>query len=202
MANVSKMDFSSGDGKVAEKEESGGEGGGKKKLIIIIVGVLLLLLVGAALYLFVFKQPEDKKDGKDGKGKQTQTAKTKKIGGADQKAKDEKSLYENPIFSDPLEFTVNLKDGKRYLRIKFVLGMVHEAAKKYLSEREAIVRNEVISTLQQKTTDDLRGSAGGQRLVADLRIKLNKLFNESIIESLDGDRAPIKKVLLQEYILQ
>lgn len=193
---VAKKDFTQG-GAMAEKggaenpEESGG--GSKKKIIIIAAVVLLLIAAGAGGWFFFLRPTEEDKTAEV-------SPTGKKMEDTNQMA-DQKMI--NPLFSEPLEFTVNLRDGRRYLKVTMRVALNEEAALTYMNGRLPILKDLVITTLQNKTSAELRNLDGVDRLKMELLRKANAIFTEEYItESETKDPKPIKRILFEEFMLQ
>ena len=194
---VSKIDFKGN--KMGEGEDvavSLGDGGDKKKKLIILIAALLvvLLFLGAAWWWFFLRTTEEdevimnKAAPADVMQDVTQTT---------------EGQLENPIFSETLQFTVNLKDGKRFLRVSMKAVLEDPLALEFLMFRVPLIKDAIITTLQNKTTVDLRDHNGILNLKRDIRRKLNNLFTEEFIKDSDSkDRTPVKKILFEEYLLQ
>lgn len=194
-SSAQKIQFKQG-GSVAEEVE-GSSGGGKKKLIIIAVVLLLIIGAAATFFFIMFSDEKGKFEGTpdDVKKEASVEAPVQRVEG---------QFHENPLFSEAIKITVNLKDGKRFLRVSMIIGLVDPKGLNFLNSRFPLVRDVIISTLQNKTTKELRKPQGIDRLKRTLVRKLNTtVFTETFInESETGDRSPIKKILFEEFLLQ
>lgn len=181
-----------------ELEESGGGGGGKKKLILILIVVLLLLAgIGAGAFLFLGGGEEEEAvkpaDGAAQAQLEEEIAAT---------SANEVTKLENPLFTPPRKYTVNLRDGKHFLSIKLVAALEDPMALAYLAQREYLVDDMVISFLQNLTTEDLRTRAGTEMVKRELYKKINGIYSQEFIENSENkDRTPVKKILITEFIL-
>lgn len=196
--SVSQLNFSKGGENMAEGGEAPEGGGGKKKLILIILIVVILIIAGAgAAYLFW----PSAGDAESGKTPAPPTGEPQAVA----PPLEEGQFYENenPVFSVPYTFTVNLADGKRFLRVTLIIGLASDEALAFLMKREPMVKDFILSTLQSKGSLELRETRGVENLKNSIALKLNRIFTEKfIIESELQDRQPVKKVLFSEFILQ
>lgn len=181
-------------------EESEGGGGGKSKLIIIIVVALLLIVgiaVGAMMFLGGGEEPAE--PGAEGENKEQASQMEEEISNLSQK---EEVKLENPVFTPPKSYTVNLRDGKHYLQIELSAAMEDPNALMFLAGREPMIDDMIISMLQDLTTEDLRSRGGMELLKRELFKKVNGMFTQEYIEMSESkDRTPVKKVLITKFIL-
>ena len=177
---------------MADEEEGGG--GGKKKLIIIVVLLLLLLGGGAAAY-FQFMAPVDEEGTADGQPKIEEEA--------ENITQKDVTKLSNPQYTPPKEYNVNLRDGKHFLRVEMVAVLEDEDALFYLSKREPIIDDMVITLLGNQTTESLKTSKGRQMLKNELLRMVNSVYTREFIEESETqDPTPVKKILMTKFILQ
>ncbi|MBT4286490.1 MAG: flagellar basal body-associated FliL family protein [Deltaproteobacteria bacterium] len=175
-----------------EDVEEEGSGGGKKKFIIIIVVVLLLLGGAGAAYYFMF-MGDDKEEALN-PGQTTEEQAESESGTQGDPA--------NPIFTPPAQYTVNLRDGKHFIKLSLVAVLEDPAALAYLAQRMAYIDDRVISLLYNMTTADLRTQAGIELLKRELYKEANSIFtHEFIMESDTQDQFPVKKILFKEFLI-
>lgn len=176
-------------------EEEGSGGGGKKKFIIIIIIVLLLLGGAGAVYYFMF-MGEDKEEALNA----DQTMEEQVDG--ETGAQGDPLKMANPIFTPPTEYTVNLRDGKHFLKMSLVAVLEDPSAMVYLAQRMPLIDDMVISLLHNMTTEDLKTPAGIELLKRELYKKANSIFTrEFIMESESQDQFPVKKILFKEFLI-
>ena len=166
---------------MADEEDESTEGGGNKKIIIIIAAVVVLLLIGVAAFFFL---SGDKEDG--------ETV-------ADEKITAEAEPLLVPLFLSLDTFTVNLKDGRRYLRTSIQLMMSDQMAVDYLTVRLIEVKDIVLTELQELSTEDIKQADARAELKLRLISRVSQLFPSK--PDWD-DPEPIKKVLFQEFYVQ
>ncbi len=182
---------------MAEGEELIGEGGSKKKLLLVITIIVLILVFAGFAGWWYFVRTTDEEDAAL-KGTESHTEDSM----AETNQKNEGEL-KNPVFSESLSFTVNLRDGKRYLKVTMKAVFEDPTALGFLMMRIPLVKDAIITTLQNKTTVDLRDHNGILNLKRDLKRKLNNEFTEDFIKDSDSkDRTPVKKILFEEFLLQ
>ncbi len=173
---------------MAEEEGGGSAGGGKLKLIIIIVAVLLLLLGGAgAAYFFLFSSPP------------TPEEEEQALAEAEKALSQEVEPLETPIFVPLGTYTVNLKDGRRYLRAKIQLMMSESSAADYLTLRLVEIKDIVNSELQLLSVEALSTPEGKEELKNELTKKITALFPK---EPDWDDPHVLRKVLFEEFYMQ
>ena len=178
--------------KQAKSEESGG---GKSKLLIIIV-IILLIGVGVGAY-FMFGSSDGEEELPADAGPEAQME-------ADINQSAQKSVIklENPKYTPPKTYTVNLRDGKHFLKIELVAVLEDEDALLFLSGREPIIDDMIIGYLQNLTTNELRKRSGMELMKRELFKKVNSVFTQEFIDSTSSnDRTPVKKILVTKFIL-
>ncbi len=177
------------------EEES--EGGGGLKLIIIVIVVLLLLGGGGAVaYVYLFPS-EDAKDETSAERSREEAAKD--ISASSQK---EAVALKDPQFTDPKEYTVNLRDGKHFLTVTIQLVVEDPKALTYLNDRSPFVEDMIVTMLSNQTTEDLRTPSGKDLLRREIHKKVNSLFSQEFIDdSKTHDTTPVKKILIPKWLL-
>lgn len=153
-----------------------------KKMMIIGVAVLVALLAGAAVYYFlVMKKPPEAEHG----------ATPAKTEGHD-KGKEE----HKPIFYDLPEVFVNLNmpgsTRMSFLKLTLSLELEDEPSTKLLEEMKPRIIDQLQVYLRQLKVDDLKGSAGLQKLRTELQLRIRAVTAP----------AKIKGVLFKEMLFQ
>lgn len=172
---------STGEDQKAEVNASAG-GGNKVILIVIIFFVILLAAAGA----FLFLTPAGKKlmgHSEEKKDDITKIAEEEKI--------DPKTL----VFTELPEVLVNLrsKDGNGgFLKATFIIESVSEKLGEKIDKLKPQIVDQFQIFLREMDMNDLRGSAGLQRV------------RQELISRVDNITAPekIRNVLIKEFILQ
>ena len=180
---------------MAEEESDSNEKGGKKKFVIIAALLLLLIAGGAGAYLFLFdsKPAEESIPGTRRPTEQPDTTTNNRT---------ESVRLTNPLFTQPRNYTVNLRDGKHFLKLSLVAVLEEPAAMQFLAERLPLVDDMVISLLHNMTTDDLRKPSGIDLLKRELFKKVNNIFTQEFLDELESkDMQPIKKILFKEFLI-
>lgn len=131
---------------------------GKKKLIIIIAAVVVLALVGVGAMLALKKKPAE-----DGEEHAAEAAPKK----AAVKAHDPKAP---PVFAPLDPFTVNLadKEADRYAQVGITLELDTPATAEALKVFMPAVRNNILMLLAHKTSADLLGRDGKDKLAREV----------------------------------
>jgi len=181
---------------MAEEDAEEGGGGGKKTLIIIIV--VLLVLIGGLVFGYMKFFPKD--DGAAASGENTsQEQIEEEIASASQK---EAEKLTDPKYTPAKKYVVNLRDGRHFLTIQLVAALEDPEALSFLSTREPIIDDMIISLLGNLTSDDLKAPSGKALLKREIYKKINSLFTQEFIDkSDDHDTTPVKKILFTEFIL-
>jgi len=187
MTEVNEVNFSKG-GKMAEGE--GGKGIAKLIRMIVIALVIVVLLGGggyAAWWFLLHKSPEDKARA---------TAGGKEMARGDSGAE----LIERPFYLDLGSFTVNLSEGRRYLKTSIQLMLSDEKATEFLKNRIVEVKDLVVGELQQQTADTLKDPRERELLKQRLLTKIQTLLP---VPPKDWkDPLPVKKILITEFLVQ
>ena len=180
-------------------EDHDESGGGKKKPILIII-VVLLLLVGIAVGAVMFLGGSKEEPAMKGSGADSPKSKLEEEIAAT--SQSEAVKLENPVFTPPRKYTINLRDGRHFLSIKLVAVLADPMALAFLAQREFLVDDMVISFLQTLTTEDLRRVGGSDLVKREIYKKINGIFTQEFIESSETkDRTPVKNILITEFIL-
>lgn len=163
-------------------EKSSAKGGSKLILIIVILVIVLLAAAGA----FLFLTPAGKKLMGHSDEKKEDIAKI-----AEEEKVDPKTL----VFTELPEVLVNLraKDGNGgFLKATFVIESVSEKLGEKIDKLKPQIVDQFQIFLREMDMNDLRGSAGLQRV------------RQELISRVDNITAPekIRNVLIKEFILQ
>lgn len=148
-------------------------GGNEKTLLILLIIVLVLFFITTAFFLFGKNLMAMLPPFATGKEKE-------EIG---------------PRYQINLkEFQVNLADhdGRRYLRVKLVLGYNTKALAKEIEQRENEMRSVVITLLRGKTVADLAEPGGTVNLQSDLMTELNRFLTTGALEAIYFDELIIQ----------
>ncbi|WP_077211529.1 flagellar basal body-associated protein FliL [Bacillus dakarensis] len=89
------------------------------------------------------------------------------------------------------QMTTNLANDD-YIRISFKIQTDNKKAKEELEKRDFQVKNIIIHTLSERTSDELRGAEGQTKLEEDLKEKISEIMQEGTVE----------KVYITESLLQ
>jgi flagellar protein FliL len=162
---------------MAEADGGSGESGSKKILIIIIVLLLLIGGAGNGAYFLFFKSVSE----------------------------EEASVGEitYPVFTPPISYTINLRDGRHFLKISLVTVLDGDYEVLYfLADQSSLVEDMVTSLISHKTAEDLRTLAGTDLLKQELLKKTNNLLPQELLDKLEsGSTQPIKKILFKEFLI-
>lgn len=179
---------------MAEEEEDDDSGGTKKKLIIIIAAVVLLLGLGLGSYFMFFSGEED--------GNMGNTAEQREGDIVTNKTNEIVKIPDDPLFTPVQAYTVNMRDGKHFLKISIIAVLEDIEALTYLNGRMPLVDDMIITLLHNTTAEDLRTSVGVELLKREIFKKVNSVFTQEFIQGSDTkDRTPVKKILFKEFLL-
>lgn len=181
-AKAAKKVGTSAEGAEAKKKEGdapaeGAEGGeapkkGKKKLIIIIAAVLLLGGGGAGVFM------------------------SGMLGVGDKKAEEENAAMKDQIlYHDLDEFLVNLNNpGTQvsFLKAAITLELPNQASLTEVQSKMPRIRDIFQVYLRELRNSDLQGSAGLQRLRAELLLRINSVM----------EKGKVNNILFKEIIVQ
>ncbi|MCP4749315.1 MAG: hypothetical protein GY866_00335 [Proteobacteria bacterium] len=184
----------------AEAKQDAGpeaEAGSKLKLLIFLVITLLLTaIVGTAIY-YILAPGKEKEMGIGGSENEAFNLEYEK-----RRLTSVDTLKGNrePILSAVYDYTVNMKDGKHLMRLKWMAKMYDPAAKIYLGQRTPAINDKVISLLKNSTVEELRNRSGVELLKRKIHTEINGFFSEEFIAlSESKDRSPVKDILIMEY---
>lgn len=187
--------------------EGGGGGGGKIKKILLVVIVLAVVAGGG--YFLVDKfllggESAEEMAAKDSRGagdSDPTSSGGPRLGSAG--AQDNPTGFvEDPQYLELGSFVVNLRDGRRYLKVNIQVVLSNEDAKIFLEKRIADVKHVVLSTLQSLSSAQMKNPADRASLIIDLMDKIHTLFPPDKEDIPGDDNRPIKKVLFTEFYLQ
>ncbi|MBM7623512.1 flagellar basal body-associated FliL family protein [Sporohalobacter salinus] len=133
------------------------EDAGQNFKLMLVVMVLLSLVIAAGTSYFMLQQL-----GGSGQGSNQANKTATKLG---------------PTYKAG-NFTVNLSNDRRYLRMDLVLEVSNEDVIKKLKSRNPQIRDAVISIIRTKKTEDINTKAGTKALREQIRSELNKLISE------------------------
>lgn len=168
-------------------------------IIIAIALLLLLILAGVVLYYVVFT-------GGDQELMMAGVEEQEYIAEYLKRKQSEDSLFQmddEPQFTKPFTYTVNLADGKHMLQISLKAMMYDQMAIDYLMARKLIIDDKVAAMLSTWTLDKLNTRSGLELLRREIYKELNSVFEQSFIEQSESkDRNPVKGVLISEFVAQ
>lgn len=128
-----------------------------KLVMIMLILLIAITLVGAVAVVVVLKmtnEPTDKEPSID-------------------------QVLEASV--DVPEITTNLA-GNDFIRISFKIQTDGKKAKEELEKRDFQVKNIIIHTLSEKTSDQISGAAGQVQLQTELREKINEIMQTGNVE--------------------
>ncbi|HEX7637540.1 MAG TPA: flagellar basal body-associated FliL family protein [Burkholderiaceae bacterium] len=189
--------------------------GGKKKLMLmILVAVLVLGAAGVGGLLYLKKRQADAEAAAmaDDGGDAPAAARPEK------KERDTKP----PVFVPMDPFVVNLADhdADRYAQIGITLQVPDDKAGEEIKTYLPAIRNNILLLLAHKSSDDLSGSEGKEKLAREIRIAALRAMDEDVSGLDDPDAAsapaharkrrkksadedlPIKSVQFSSFIIQ
>jgi flagellar FliL protein len=160
--------------------------GGKKKLVVMIAVAAIVLGgggVGALLYMKKQKAAaEAAAAGEDGDAADAAAA-----------PKAEKKEHNaHPVFVPMDAFVVNLADHEadRYAQIGIVLEVPDEHVGEEIKTFLPAIRNNILLLLAHKSSSDLAGGEGKEKLAREIRHEALKAMGEDVEDDQDADAAP------------
>ena len=160
--------------------------GGKKKLVVMIAVAAIVLGgggVGALLYMKKQKAAaEAAAAGEDGDAADAAAA-----------PKAEKKEHNaHPVFVPMDAFVVNLADHEadRYAQIGIVLEVPDEHVGEEIKTFLPAIRNNILLLLAHKSSSDLAGGEGKEKLAREIRRESLKAMGEDVDDDEDADAAP------------
>jgi flagellar FliL protein len=193
MSEVNEVNFSKG-GKMAEGGGGGGGGVVRKlgglirKIVTGLIAILVIGALAAGAYWYFMMRKSDEKVARPG-GREGRQA-------ADSGAE----LIEHPQYLDLGSFTVNLAEGRRFLKTTIQLLVSDEKANEYLKTRIVEVKDLVVGELQQQTADSLKDPRERELLKQRILTKVQTLLPVPPKEW--KDPMPVKKLLITEFLVQ
>jgi flagellar basal body-associated protein FliL len=187
MTEVNEVNFSKG-GKMAEGE--GGKGLGRLIRMIVIAVVVLVVLVGAgfgAWWFFTHRSTDEK--GQPG-------ARGKEAPHGDSSSE----ILEHPVYVDLGTFTVNLAEGRRFVKTSMQILVSDEKAAEFLKARVVEVKDIVVGQLQQQSADSLKDNQGRELMKQAILTKIGTLLPSPPKEW--KDPTPVRRLLITEFIIQ
>lgn len=130
----------------------------KNKYIAIIVILLVIISAGSVYMYFTMSNP-----------KQTTMA-------------PETFFY--PLKSD---FTTNLKDNNRYIKISVEFELSNKNLEKEIDDKNGLVRDTIISIMRSLTTNQVLGSEGQNYLRNEIKTKVSGALNTNAIKDVYFD---------------
>lgn len=189
---------------------------GKKKLIIIIAAVVLLVAIGGGAFFFMKKKAADEEAAAEG---------DEPVAHVEKKPKKEKKKADKhalPVFVPLDPFVVNLADREadRYAQIGITLEVDDPKAGDEIKAYLPAIRNNILLLLSHKTSAELMGADGKEKLARQLRREAVlpmgiELEDEDEVEEAPQpgkkkkrrqydslDDSPVKQVHFSSFIIQ
>jgi flagellar protein FliL len=157
-----------------EDEEGEGEegGGGSRKKLFIIIGIVVILLIGGAAGAYFA-------------GLFDSSSSTEKSAGGEPESEGGEGV--EVIYKEFPDILTNLNEGRRKkvgVRIKVVLELASEEESLRMDSIMPKVHDRIQVYIRAQKLEDLKGSAGIQRIREELLAMLNKAFAPTKIRDL------------------
>lgn len=168
----------------APAAEAPAKSGGKKKLIMM-VAVAALVLGGGGVGALVFM----KKKAADAEGGDAEAAAAPAHA---EKKKAAAKKGEKPTFVPMDPFVVNLADhdSDRYAQIGITLEVGDEKVGEDIKAYLPAIRNNILLLLAHKSSADLQGGEGKEKLARQIRREALRAMGEEVDDDDDDDDAP------------
>ena len=161
--------------------------GGKKKLVVMIAVAAIVLGgggVGALIYMKKQKAAAEAAAAaaEDGDGEAVAAPKAEK-----------KEHNAHPVFVPMDPFVVNLADHEadRYAQIGITLEVPDEKVSEEIKTFLPAIRNNILLLLAHKSSEDLAGGDGKEKLAHEIRREALKAMGEEVDDDEDADAAPV-----------
>lgn len=159
--------------------------GGKKKLVIMVAVAAIVLGgggVGALLYMKKQKAAAEAAAEDGDAGADAGAPKVEK--------KRERNAH--PVFVPMDAFVVNLADhdADRYAQIGIVLEVPDEKVSEEIKTFLPAIRNNILLLLAHKSSADLAGGEGKEKLAREIRRESLRAMGEDVDDDEDADAAP------------
>jgi flagellar basal body-associated protein FliL len=171
---------------------------GSNKMLLILAGVvvLLIIIISTALFALLSSGEEDIKI----KGGPEEAEFVKQYNNRMQYTLEP---IREPIYTEPLSYTVNMKNGRNYIHLKIQAIAQDPMAIAFLEARTPLIDDKLITLLRGKLPQDIKTRTGLELLKREMYIEFNKLFPQAFIDqSASKDRMPIKDILIIEFFIQ
>jgi flagellar FliL protein len=159
--------------------------GGKKKLIMMVaVAAIVLGGGGVGALVMMKKKAADAAAAADGDGEAAPAHAEKKKSSSEKK--------EKPTFVPMDPFVVNLADhdSDRYAQIGITLEVGDEKVGEEIKAYLPAIRNNILLLLAHKSSADLQGGEGKEKLAKQIRREALKAMGEEVDEEDDDEEAP------------
>jgi flagellar FliL protein len=159
--------------------------GGKKKLIMMVaVASIVLGGGGVGALVMMKKKAADAAAAADGDGEAAPAHAEKKKSSSEKK--------EKPTFVPMDPFVVNLADhdSDRYAQIGITLEVGDEKVGEEIKAYLPAIRNNILLLLAHKSSADLQGGEGKEKLAKQIRREALKAMGEEVDEEDDDEEAP------------
>lgn len=161
--------------------------GGKKKLVIMVAVAAIVLVgggVGALLYMKKQKAAAEAAAADEGDAAATDAGAPK--------AEKKRERNAHPVFVPMDAFVVNLADhdADRYAQIGIVLEVPDEKVSEEIKTFLPAIRNNILLLLAHKSSADLAGGEGKEKLAREIRRESLKAMGEDVDDDEDADAAP------------
>jgi flagellar FliL protein len=161
--------------------------GGKKKLVIMVAVAAIVLGgggVGALLYMKKQKAAAEAAAAaaEDGDAE----------AGAPAKSEKKKEHNAHPVFVPMDPFVVNLADHEadRYAQIGITLEVPDEKVSEEIKTYLPAIRNNILLLLAHKSSADLAGGEGKEKLAREIRRESLRAMGEEVGDDEEADAAP------------
>lgn len=156
--------------KDAKAQEAGGK---KKKLIIIIAAALIVVLigVGAGLFFFMKKDPQQEKPADPGMQVPVPDL-------------NNRSAIGPMVDIEELIVNIIAAENNHYVKAAITLELTNEIAKEEVVRRMPQIRDSIILLMSSKNYDELQDLQGKKQLKAELASKLNAILQSGSVKSI------------------
>lgn len=179
-------------GKKEEKEAKTTAPAKSKKLLFIVLGlVLVLIAIGVPLFLFMGKEDQKPSDSAEKVEIDVSTVAREKalLVEAEEELEEGEEVLGAVV---PLDaFVLNLKGG-RFVKFQIQIEFVERDVPKKFLQRAAIIRDGIITLVNNRSADDVLEREGKEKLRKDIRNVVNEAMRKELV----------KQVYFTQFVVQ
>ncbi|MDX2470616.1 MAG: flagellar basal body-associated FliL family protein [SAR324 cluster bacterium] len=160
--------------------------GGKQKMLLIII-VLILLLAGGAAY-FVMSQPK----GEAVEEAISEEEANRALFERDMSEDLPKIKLQEPAFTEPITFDINLRDGENLMTITVTFKLKNIISRDLFEQRILMAQDMIIGRLQDRSREDLQSKMSIELFKLEVLKMVNnaQFFDEETLKNIEENDMP------------